>query len=197
MRRFDLSLYSALFSAGAIVGAALASLQDQYGRRPIIRLGAISATLLSFCVLTAQSWWLVLALRLLLGAAFSFMQYGFSAWFAEFLPTHQRGPLYVSLTAGYPIGRGVAICAAWAMGASEWRQLLLLPAGFLVVPSVVAFTIPESPRILQLKGEVAMAYQAPLTLIRYDPNTHTFPIHIPSLYHGRLSFSAPHRIQIG
>ena len=97
---------------------------------------------------------------MLLGAAFSFMMYGFSAWFTEFLPTYQRGPMYVSLTAGYPMGRAIAIVTAWALQVKQWRFLELEAGVGLAIATLIAFTIPESPRILQLKGDTEGAFKA-------------------------------------
>ena len=56
LTRLDLSLYSALFSGGSIFGAALAALQDHYGRRPIIRVGAVCAALVSLAIGVLNNW---------------------------------------------------------------------------------------------------------------------------------------------
>ena len=92
--------YAALFTAGSIFGAGMASLQDSLGRRPVIRAGAFFAMFFSFMISAIPNYTMILILRFLLGAAFSFQQYGFGTWFAEFLPRVNRGPLWASLTAG-------------------------------------------------------------------------------------------------
>ena len=96
----DAGLFAAVFTGGAIIGAAMVSLQDSFGRRPVILWGAVLATALIFVQIPLQNWGVILAARFLLGAAFSFQQFGFAGWFTEFLPRINRGPLYAGLTAG-------------------------------------------------------------------------------------------------
>jgi hypothetical protein len=65
------------FYAGSILGAALVSLQDSLGRRPVIRAGALAAVAFSFLIVAIPNYTMILVLRFLLGAGFSFQQFGF------------------------------------------------------------------------------------------------------------------------
>ena len=95
-----LDAYAAVFTGGSILGAGLVSLQDSLGRIPVVQIAACVAMVVSFLSAAMPNFASILALRALLGVAFSFQQYGFGGWFAEFLPRVNRGPLYAALTAG-------------------------------------------------------------------------------------------------
>jgi len=140
------------FYAGSILGAALVSLQDSLGRRPVIRAGALAAVAFSFLIAAIPNYTMILVLRFLLGAGFSFQQFGFGGWFSEFLPRVNRGPLYAALTAGYPIGRALAILVASKVDSQHWRYMQLLPSGALCVVLLLAISIPESPRYMARNG---------------------------------------------
>ncbi|KAL3911011.1 MAG: hypothetical protein SGPRY_008856 [Prymnesium sp.] len=152
------TLYSALFTGGAVLGAFLVSLQDEFGRVIIIRWGSFFALLCTVFSMLMPSFALVAAWRVPLGIAFASMQYGAGAWFAEFLPTRQRGPLYVCLNLGYPIGRGIAIVTAWNVTGHPWRWMLFLTAVGLAFIFLTALTLPESARSLAARGDQPRAY---------------------------------------
>eukprot|EP00966_Prymnesium_polylepis_P079609 1844922-Prymnesium_polylepis.1 len=69
-----LSMYSALFTGGAIFGAALSSLQDEFGRRTVFRFGAVCACFCASLTVVMPTWALVLTMRFPLGIAFAFAQ---------------------------------------------------------------------------------------------------------------------------
>ena len=174
IERVYLASYVSAFGFGCILGAVLVAIQDQVGRRPVIRFGAFSATLFSALIALSTSYPLELLLRVLQGLSFAFMQYGFAAWYAEFLPINSRGPLYVALTAGWPLGRSLAIGMAWGLNGSHWRWLQALPAGLMVLVCLISLTIPESPRFLSISGNLAGAH----TILRrvYAFNRTPFPV---------------------
>ena len=59
--------YAAAFTGGSILGAGLVSLQDSFGRIPVVRIGAFFATVISFLIAGMPSFAPILVLRVLLG----------------------------------------------------------------------------------------------------------------------------------
>ncbi|KAL3909070.1 MAG: hypothetical protein SGPRY_009558 [Prymnesium sp.] len=154
-----LATVSTLFALGATIGAGLTSLQDEFGRAPVIRAGALTALLFASASIFMPSFALLLLLRVPLGTGFAFMQLGFGAWFSEFLPKDSRGPLYVFLTIGYPIGRAVAILSAWLIETTHWRWMLAEISMAISLAFVISLFIPESPRSLLILGDPPAAYR--------------------------------------
>ena len=146
-------LFAAMFTAGGIFGAISTSLQDAFGRMRVIATAAACATTFGFALQFLQSFGALCAMRFFLGLSFFTTQYGFSAWFTEHLPKTNRGPLYVALTAGYPIGRFGVIVAAWRLENAQWRLILVISACLLLTCLLFALTIYESPRYLAVSGD--------------------------------------------
>jgi len=154
------ALYASAFTFGGIFGAASVSLQDICGRRIIICMGSVVAAFAMLVLAVSSPFALVCVVRFFLGWAFVSMQNGWNGWFAEQLPVINRGPIYVALTAGYPVGRLGVIFTASALEASQWRVLIYANAGLLVIVAAVAFFISESPRHLSVTGREAEARRA-------------------------------------
>ena len=152
--------FTTCFTLGGIVGAFVSSFQDLFGRRPVIRFGAGISAVLTFLTYIAQSFVGMCILRFFLGISFFSMQYGFSAWFSEMLPTKNRGPLYVALTAGYPVGRLAAILISENLPMYNdrgdltgfWRDYSLINGSLLACVWLITLCIDESPRYLGLRG---------------------------------------------
>jgi len=149
------ALYASSFTSGGVVGAFTVSMQDIFGRTRVIRLSAALATLIMAALAFADTFTLMLTARFFLGWFFITTQNGFSAWYAEHLPTVNRGPWYVALTAGYPIGRFAVILTAANIAESEWHKMLYVGAVLLVVVAFVALMVAESPRHLSVTGREA------------------------------------------
>jgi MFS family permease len=155
---FDLTaeqeaMFASSFTFGGMLGAALGAIQDVFGRRPVIQWGALFATLMTFLSFATQSYTMICVVRFFLGLAFFSLQYGVSAWYTELLPIRNRGPLYVSLTAGYPIGRLAVILIAQRMEASQWRNWTAIKGSLLALVWLISLGIEESPRFDGIRGE--------------------------------------------
>ena len=79
--------------------------------------GALSAAAPSFSLL-------VLA-RAAQAACWALAQAAATTWYAEFLPSHGRGPLLAAVSVGWPVGRALVITASALLG---WRPLVACQA---------------------------------------------------------------------
>ena len=79
--------YAACFTFGGMIGAALMSLSDTFGRQPIIRYAnAVALICTALLSIPGLSWAGILVFRFVQGWSYFMMTYAFSAWYTEFLP---------------------------------------------------------------------------------------------------------------
>ncbi len=141
---------------GAIAGSAGAgSCADRFGRRMTLLIAGVVFGLGAIGSATAPSIDVLLAARLIVGAAIGLCSVVAPLYISEVAPAPVRGGL-VSL---YQFAITVGILAAFLIdyalaGAGAWRWML----GLALVPSVVLIAgmipLPESPRYLYKAGRV-------------------------------------------
>jgi MFS transporter, putative metabolite:H+ symporter len=141
-----------------VVGGFTASaLSDRLSRKAIMQIGVIVSTLFTLLIPLAQSAEQLIVLRLITGIGLGFAIPAPFPIAAELMPAHHRrtyGAIYeVMLASAFTLLPFVAFLLA---GNPEGFRLIALPGGLAlgVVPLLVHFAIPESPRwYLLRKGQ--------------------------------------------
>jgi MFS family permease len=151
----EMAVFAASWPVGNLLGTAVCVFAlDTYGRRPCMIAASAGTALLgaSICMdeLTLNQ---VILLRAVQGVFWSIAITACQTWYAEFLPTNGRGALLAAPCIGWPLGRGLVIITAGAMGDHNWKAV----AGVSVALFGVTFlwwlaTAPESPRYLAING---------------------------------------------
>ena len=131
------AIFASAFTAGGIFGAASVSVQDIFGRQRVIFWAAMGSLALGLLLIPMTELKILFTIRFFLGFTFMLQQYSFSAWFTEFLPTINRGPLYAALTAGYPIGRAMVILVDMQITDEQWRLHLYMAAGAQLIAALI------------------------------------------------------------
>ena len=162
------TLFASAFAFGGIFGAGVSSLQDTFGRRRVISFATGFSLALAAALIPLPQFYAICTVRFFLGVAFLTMQYSFSTWFTEFLPTFNRGPLYAALTAGYPVGRALVIGASSVIPNEAWRVHFALSAGALTIAFLISAIIGESPRYLAVIGHHAEARRRVHSIYRFN-----------------------------
>lgn len=165
--------------AGALVGCMGAGpLSDRIGRRPTVMVAAIIFMIASVASTLAGSVASLTAARLVLGLAVGAASQIIPVYIAELAPATRRGAMVVMFQLAVVGGILVSTIVGWLLGGvrfadgllgqgGDWRLMFLLG----VVPAAILFLgmlrLPESPRYLALKGDVAQA-RAILSGLRPD-----------------------------
>lgn len=155
-------LVGSVFFAGMLLGAwGFGALADRWGRRRVflvtIALNAVFALLSAF----APSFESLLVLRFVTGLAVGGTLPVDYALMAEYLPKRERGRFLVYLESFWALGTVIIALVAWAvvpqLPETGWRWILAINA----LPGLLGFwvrlSVPESPRFLLLRGDVAGA----------------------------------------
>ena len=155
-------LVGSLFFAGMLFGAwGFGALADRVGRRTVFLVTiALNATF-ALMSAVAPSFGLLLVFRFVNGLAVGGALPVDYAIMAEYLPKRERGRFLVYLESFWALGTVAVALIAWAivpqLPESGWRWMLAINA----LPGLLGFwvrlSIPESPRFLLLKGDVAGA----------------------------------------
>jgi len=162
-------IVTAAIVAGALVGCMGAGpLSDRIGRRPTVMVAAIVFMIASVASTVAGSVASLTAARLVLGLAVGAASQIIPVYIAELAPAARRGAMVVMFQLAVVGGILVSTIVGWLLGGShvadgllgeggDWRLMFLLgvvPAAILLIGMIV---LPESPRYLALKGDLARA----------------------------------------
>jgi MFS family permease len=143
-------------------GWASDPLNQLFGRRITIFIGAVFSLLAPFGMATSQTWGQLLACRMLLGIGMGLKEVTVPVFSAEVAPPMVRGGLVMSWQIWTAFGIFLGTCANLAVkdtGAISWR-LQLASAFIPAVPLVIGiFFCPESPRWLMQKKRYNEAYK--------------------------------------
>lgn len=156
-----------LVAAGALVGmlfggAISGFLTDRFGRQVMYTLDL--ALIATFSVLQAfiSEAWMLLALRVLLGAVVAADYPMASSLVTEFTPRKYRGPLLSGLVCMFFVGAAAAYFIGEAMmhlGPDGWRWFLASAAVPALALLLLRLGTPESPRWLASRGRHDEAQQ--------------------------------------
>lgn len=158
----------AIALAAAAVGAAFAGLlSDAFGRKPVLLVTAVIFVLGALLSAIAWSVSILLAGRVLVGAAIGVASMLTPLYLSEMAPQDKRGAIVtinqLYITIGIVVSYGVGYL--FSHGGDGWRWMLGLGA----LPGIILFAgmsyLPESPRWLAGKGHDDAAKQA-LTFLR-------------------------------
>src|ERR1700739_1424379 len=147
-----------------MVGAFTAgSISDRLSRKTVMQIGVISSTFLTLLIPLAQSGTQLLVIRLLTGLGLGFAVSAPFPIAAELMPAQHRrtfGAIYeVMLASAFTLLPFVGFVLA---GNPEGFRLIALPGGLAVgvVPFLVHFGLPESPRWHLSRGNTKAALEA-------------------------------------
>ncbi|ASU78038.1 MFS transporter [Actinopolyspora erythraea] len=157
---------------GSAVGAWYAgTLADRYGRLVTMRTAAVLFLLSAIGSALPFTVWDFTLWRLLGGVAVGMASVIAPAYIAEIAPARNRGRLgtlqQLAIVLGIAISQvvnwGIAGMAGGAaeplLGLDAWQWMLAVEAVPAVLYGVLAFTIPESPRYLVMRGQLSRAHQ--------------------------------------
>jgi benzoate transport len=174
----------ALLSAG-LVGMGLGSLTlgpcaDRWGRRPIILLSLLLATLGMLGSATARGYLDLLVLRVLTGVGIGGTIASVAVIVCEYAPDRWRGTALAVYATGYSIGATIGgALAAYAIPHYGWRSafaiggtlsLLLLPLGWRRLPESLEFLLTRRPSTaLQRINALFHAMRRPAITVLPEP----------------------------
>jgi putative MFS transporter len=153
-----------------VVGGYLASaMSDRFSRKFIMQIGVVISTLFTLMIPLAQTAGQLVIIRLITGIGLGFAIPAAFPIAAELMPARHRrtyGAIYeVMLASAFTLLPFVAFILA---GHPQGFRLIALPGGLAlgIVPLLVHFAIPESPRWYLRKGQPQAAVDAVNRMIR-------------------------------
>ncbi|WP_428492769.1 MFS transporter [Rhodopila sp.] len=152
-----------------IGGFSASALSDRLSRKTIMQIGVVISTFFTLLIPLVQNVEQLIILRLLTGIGLGFAIPAPFPIAAELMPARHRrtyGGIYeVMLASAFTLLPFVAFLLA---GNPLGFRLIALPGGLAlgVVPLLVYFAIPESPRWYLLRGETQKAVEAVNLIIR-------------------------------
>ncbi|KAE8146354.1 general substrate transporter [Aspergillus avenaceus] len=164
----------ASYNGGAILGSVLVSyISDPFGRRPVIFIGGVLASLGAALQAGAVTVAMLIAGRLVAGLAIGLMSSAIPVYCSEVSPPRIRG--FLGSMQQWMIGLGVVV-AQWTgygcslhTGSFTWRFPLAIQAVPAVILCCGVWFLPESPRWLIEKGH-AEAGREVLTRLHVNRN---------------------------
>ena len=152
-----------------IGGYTATALSDRLSRKVIMQIGVVISTLFTLMIPLAQTVEQLIVLRLLTGIGLGFAIPAPFPIAAELMPAQHRrtyGAIYeVMLASAFTLLPFIAFMLA---GNPQGFRLIALPGGLAlgVVPLLVHYAIPESPRWHLQKGNVQAAVEAVNRMIK-------------------------------
>jgi MFS family permease len=149
------SILTSCVFVGMILGSSFwGALADTRGRRPAFLYTALSSAALAYLSALAPNFWILVALRTLLGIGLAGTTVG-DTLFLEVMPKSQRGRWMMALGLFWTLGSISEAALAWGLLSDYgWRVLLAVSATPLALLLLLFPLLPESPRFLLVKGRV-------------------------------------------
>ena len=137
-------VFTALLVGIGIGGALLAPYGDRFGRRTLIVLGCAATGVFTLATSTATSITEFIVWRGLTGIALGAALPNVSALSAELAPDKLRATVMAIVSAGIPLGIGIAgIISPSVVAAAGWQGLFLVPGALAVALAVILFVMLE------------------------------------------------------
>jgi len=154
----EAGLVGSIFFAGMLVGAwGFGALADRFGRRRVFLVTIILNAVFALLSALAPSFWSLLLLRFVTGAAVGGTLPVDYAIMAEYLPKRERGRFLVLLESFWALGTVAIALIAWAvvpqLPESGWRWIFAINALPGLLGIWVRLFVPESPRFLLVRGD--------------------------------------------
>jgi len=140
---FGLVMTGVLLGIG-IGGALVAPFGDRFGRRTLIVLGCLATGLFTFITTTSGSIAEFFLWRMMTGIALGAALPNVSALSAELAPPNLRGTVMAVVSAGIPVGIGLAgVLAPEVVGMWGWQGLFYVPGGAAIILALALFAVLE------------------------------------------------------
>lgn len=165
---------NASFQMGCLIGAlSLSFYGDRLGRRKTAFMGACITVIGQALQVSSTTLVQFVVGRVILGFAIGQTSGTVPVWLSECAPSEYRGQL--GICTGIFISTGYALCnwldlafSFLPSSTAQWRAPLAIPFLFSAIMMASAFTFPESPRWLVLKGRLE---EATMSLSQYRGST--------------------------
>ncbi|MGH7038883.1 MAG: MFS transporter [Stellaceae bacterium] len=163
-----------LFSNVGILVGALGSgpLGDRFGRKPLLLAGIAIFGLASLASAFATSLWMLSATRFFTGLGIAGGFTGTTALAGDYAPQRMRAAMIMVTFTGAPIGGfvGGLVVAALLRNGFGWPIIFIIGGVFpLVLVLVMALFLPESPRFLAARANLAPRHRALLQRLGITP----------------------------
>jgi MFS family permease len=179
-----------------VVGGFLASaISDHYSRKTVMVIGVAGITFFTLLITVAQTGEQLIIIRLLTGLAGGFAVFAPFPIAAELMPARHRrtySAIYeMALACSFTV---LQLVGFWLADNPNAFRLMALPGGlaFFVMPALIYFLIPESPRWYLRRGRTEAAVDTvnrivrragsrvpPLTVAELGGNVQTAPEELP------------------
>jgi MFS transporter, AAHS family, 4-hydroxybenzoate transporter len=158
---------------GVMVGALLAGpIGDRFGRKPLLLISVALFGLGSLASAVSPSLDFLSGTRFFTGAGIAGAFAGTVALTGDYAPQRLRATMIMVMFTGAPIGGfvgGLVVSYLLHLGFG-WPVIFIIGGGFpLVLWVVTAFWLPESPRFLAAKGDLAPRHRALLQRLDIAP----------------------------
>jgi MFS family permease len=158
---------------GTIGGFGFSAVGDHLSRKAMLLIGVIATTFLTLLVPLVQNAEQLIILRSLTGLGAGGVWSAVYPVGAELMPARHRrtyGAIYeMALASSFTV---LPFVASLLAGSSDAFRYLALPGGLaiLIVPAIIYFLLPESPRWHLRRGEVRVAVDIVNRIIRRSGN---------------------------
>lgn len=142
-------------TAGATLAMAFAGpLADRFGRRLVLFVTALLFTVSAFGCATAESFWVLVVMRILGGLGVGGALLIAPIYIAEIAPPHRRGQLVSFNQLNIVLGFSAAFFSNYYLDQAglSWRWMLGVEAVPALAYALLLFTVPRSPRWLAMRG---------------------------------------------
>ena len=157
--QFGTDGYEWLLQAAVFGGALLSApfygyMADRWGRKPAIVTACFLVAIPSLLTALANSFWVVLGLRFLVGLGIPFDPIMFT-YYLEFLPDQHRGRQIVALTISWMAALVLESGLAWAtLGKYGWQVYAAASSAPAVLAALLSPLLMESPYFLLDQGKL-------------------------------------------
>ena len=135
-------------------GLFIAPLADRFGRKPMIAITILAASVAAFLCGFVHDPYTLAALRLVVGMTIGGLMPNFMALTAEVSPPRYKAVFVSTVSAFYAIGGLLAaFVGIWLAPVYGWRIVFFVAGASIVMVPIVLKMLPESPEYLLVKRD--------------------------------------------
>ena len=150
---------------GLVIGALVAGpSSDRFGRKPVLIVSVLAFALLTLAAAYSTNPTEMAVLRLLAGMGMGAAMPNTTTLLSEYAPQRRRSLMITVMFSGFTLGSAlIGFAAGYLIPLYGWRSVMLLGGAvpLAIVPIIVLF-LPESARLLALRGAPASRIAATL-----------------------------------